>query len=186
MILTVLIWAVLAVVVILAALILTPVRLHVHASTAPILKYRAEVRLLGGMAPPFAIADSAWPRKPRARKRKTKKVRKKPGTRLAGGAGKASAVFELIIGLLREIHLEHFKLDAEFGLLDPADTGQLYGSLTSFQFGAPHPENAYISVRPNFAKACFNGNIDVSLRFAVAAFLPPAVWFAWRIFGPAT
>jgi len=184
MILTVLLWVVGVVVAILAALILTPIRVHARVSTSPRLRYRVEVRVLGGMAPRFAFTSREGPRKPKLKKlAPKKKKRKKAGIRLYGG-GKASAILDLIGGILAAIHFEHLKLDTEFGLPDPADTGQIYGFLTPLQFALPLPQDGLVTLRPNFAEACLKAEADAALRFTVAALFPPVARFAWRVMGP--
>ena len=184
-ILTILLWCVVVLLLLLAGLLVTPIRLRARFRTSPDLSYRIEARLLGGLAPAIPIADSAWPRKTDTLKAKKEPSGKKRRHKFAGGAHMLSAAPELLSGLLRAIHFEHLKLDAEFGLNDPADTGQVYGYLTPLQFGAFSGPGRFVSLRPNFERACFAGELDAALHFTIAAFLLPALRFAWRVFGPA-
>ena len=184
-ILTILLWCGGVLLLLLIVLLVAPVRLRVRLRTSPDLSYRIEARALGGWTPGIPIADSARPRKADTRKPKKKPSVKKHDRRISGGARMMSAAPEFLSGLLSAIHFEHLKLDADFGLNDPADTGQLYGCLTPLQFGAVSGRRTIVTLRPNFERACFAGDLDAALRFTIAAFLPPALRFAWRVFGPA-
>ncbi len=183
--LTILLWCVLALLALLVALLVTPVRLRAHLRTSPDLSYRIEARALGGLAPGIPIADSTRPRKAVTPKQKKKPHLRKRRRRMTGGTRMLSAAPELLSGLLRPIHIDHIKIDAEFGLNDPADTGQLYGYLAPLQFGAPSGAGRFVSLRPNFERACFVGELDAALHFTPAAFLPPALRFAWHALGAA-
>ncbi len=184
-ILTILLWCVVALLLLLIVLLVTPVRLRARLRTSPDLSYRIEARALGGLTPDIPIADSARPRKADTRKPKKKPSAKERDRRISGGARMLSAGPEFFSGLLGAIHFEYLKLDAEFGLNDPADTGQLYGYLSPLQFGAVSGRATNVTLRPNFERACLTGELDAALHFTIAAFLPPALRFAWRVFGPA-
>ena len=189
--LTILLWLVLVLFVLLAGVLLTPVRLRGHIRTSPQLDYRVEVRVLGGLTPAFALVDStrrrkpavdkaAAQKKPRSKKRQKKKARR--GFR--NGPRMAAAMPRLIGDLFRTIHLEFLTVDGEIGLDDPADTGRLYGWLTPMQFAASPPPNIDVSLRPNFEHPGLSGEAEAALHLTAAALLPPAVRFAWRAFGP--
>lgn len=79
---------------------------------------------------------------------------------------------------------ESLRLDVEFGLDDPADTGQVCGYLAPLQYGTPWPPCVSIALRPNFESACLGGELKATLRLRAAVLLPPAARFAWRAFGP--
>ena len=184
-ILTILLWCTVALVLLLVGLLVTPIRLRASLRASPDLSYRIEARVLGGWAPGIPVADSARSRKAHTRKPKKEPSGKKRRRGVVGGSRMLSAAPEFLSGLLGAIHFEHLKLDAEFGLNDPADTGQVYGCLTPLQFGAFAGPGRFVSLRPNFERACFAGELDAAVHFTIAAFLPPALRFAWRAFGPA-
>lgn len=183
--LTILLWCVLVVLALLVGLIVTPVRLRAHLRAAPHLSYRIEARVLGGLTPGIPIADSTRTRKVGASRQKKKPHGRKPRRRVGGGTRMLSAAPDLLSGLLRAIHFDHLKIDAEFGLGDPADTGQLYGLLAPLQFGAPSGAGRFVSLRPNFERACFAGEVEAALHFTLAAFVPPALSFVWHALRPA-
>jgi hypothetical protein len=135
------------------------------------------LRPFGGATPSIKVFDSA-------RKAKPKKSRKK--TRKQGKGGKLQRSFVIaevpaLIGrMLRTIRIEVLRLDAEFGLGDPADTGQVYGQLSPLIFASPWQVN----LRPDFGATCLRGTAFAQFRVVPIAFAWPLVGFGWRLFGP--
>lgn len=197
--LTLLLWVAVVLLVALAALLLMPVRLSASVQTSPRLAYRLDARLFGAWTPRIPLVNSARPRKA-AGKASNKQaaqqaavhasVRKsavrKRGRSRAGGARMLSALPRLLNEIVHSVQWETLHLDAEFGLNDPADTGQVYGCLAPLQYGAPWPPCVSIALRPNFERVCLCGELQATLRLRAAALLPPAARFAWRAFGPRT
>lgn len=181
----------------LAVLLLTPVRLSAAVQTAPELTYKVDVRILGRWTPRIPLLDSAKSKTVEGPSRekwalhrakqptgaKTLSVKKRRFNR-ASGARMVRALPQLLTEVAHSIRWESFHLDAEFGLDDPAETGQVYGCVTSLQYGAPWPPSVSIALRPNFERTCLNGELQATLYLRLAALLAPAVRFAWRVFGP--
>jgi hypothetical protein len=192
-----LLWVSVVLVVALAALLLMPVRVSAAVQTAPQLTYQVDVRLLGHWTPRIPLLDSARPRKPDGKARekraphrvaqpvsgKKTAVRKRRLSRECG-ARMVPALPRLLAEVARSVQWESFHLDAEFGLGDPADTGQMYGCITPLQYGVPWPPSVSIALRPNFERVCLGGELQATLRLRLAALLAPAARFAWRAFGP--
>lgn len=178
-------WALAGAFAILVAVLVTPMRLSATLRTTPELAYRIDAQVLGGYAPRLALIDSARPRRPKPKipkpKRKAKRARR-AGGRTVARMGPAGA--RLFSALLRRVHLEHVTLDVAFGLSDPAETGQLYGCLTPFEYGGTLPQNVSFSMQPDFGQPRFDCALDAAVRVTAAAFLPPVVRFAWQIIGP--
>jgi hypothetical protein len=178
----------------LATVLLVPVRLIACVQTSPRLAYTLEARWFGARAPRITLVDSRRPSHHAANRWRSKRAahparaRRVRPTRRRLGRGSGSRMLAALPSLLGEvmgsIRWESFRLDAEFGLDDPADTGQLYGCLTPLQVGMPWPPGVCIALRPNFERACLEGELQATLRLRAAALLPPAVRFAWRAFGP--
>ena len=173
-------WVIVAFVAVLVLVLVTPVRLKAQLHSAERWHYRVDAWLLGGLSPRLPLVDSRRPRKPKVRQPKPK--RKTAGR--AAPAGMAKALPRLIKELLQVVHLEELRLDAGFGLPDPADTGQLYGCLVPLQYTGFLPHQASISLRPDFTGRSFDCELDGTARFTAAALLPPAIRFGWRAFGP--
>lgn len=189
----VLLWGVLVAVAVLAALILvllvTPVTLNVTMRTSPKWRLKIAARLLGGLTPSIPIHDSDRPR-PKKKKKPSpapERQKKKAGPSrpaLARIRRAVSAAPHLLIDLLRPIHIQYLKVDMDVGLLDPADTGQLFGLLVPVIYSRRQSEAVSIAVRPDFTSARLSGEVTAALNFIPVAFIPPAIRFAWRVFGP--
>ena len=95
-----------------------------------------------------------------------------------------SAAPHLLAGLLRSIHLQYLNADVDIGFPDPADTGQVVGLLAPVLYSRRPTDAVHIAVRPDFSTARFSGEIVTVLTFIPAALMPPAIRFAWRVFGP--
>lgn len=177
----ILLWLGVGLLALFAFALITPVQVRGYLRSAPDLSYRIDLRIFGGLLPALPLADSRRPRRPMRKSRKTKKARSK-NRKLPRGV--AALIPELIKDLLGVIMIEHLRVDAAFGLADPAQTGQLYGVLSPLQFAVPLPNQLTVSLRPDFSRPCFAAELDGALHFTAAALLPPLGRFAWRAFGP--
>lgn len=184
-------WYLLAALAVLLALasaaLMTPVKLGFTVRTSPSWRLKIAARLLGGLTPPISIHDSER----RKRKRKTPKVKKKrsvimPRRALARLPHVMAASPRLLAGLLRPVHLERLTVDADIGLADPADTGQLIGLLAAVTYSRLPTSIVSISLRPDFTGPRASGELDAELSFIPVAFIPPGVRFARHVFGPNT
>ena len=161
--------------------VVTPVRLRLHGQSTPRPSYRIYASVFGGMLPFMSVFDSENKPSPKKATKKASKRKKEKKQRRFFKVGRVvPAVPDLIAGILHTIHFEHLFFDGEFGLPDPADTGQLYGHLTPLLFGASWSPAISISLRPDFNRTHLSGKLDTALRITPAALLPPVVRFAWR------
>tara|TARA_R110000803_G_scaffold103884_1_gene171999 strand:- start:1220 stop:1783 length:564 start_codon:yes stop_codon:yes gene_type:complete len=181
--LAVLIGALVLVLTLLVLVLATPVKLHLAFRSRPHQRLAVRARLLGGLTPALGIYDSEAEKPARkARARKTKQ--KKGGMSVSRVRRMAAAGPDLLAGLRRPVHVETMALDAEFGLGDPAETGQLFGMLTPLIYAMPQSPAISLAVRPNFNERCLRGAADADIRFIPFGFVPPVLRFAWRAFGP--
>lgn len=167
-----------------SATLMTPVKLGFTIRTSPEWQLKIAARLLGGLTPPISIHDSArW--KPRKKTPTTKKKKSAGVSRqaLARIPRVITAAPRLLAGLLRPIHLERLTVDADIGLADPADTGQLFGLLAAVNYTRPPTSTMSIALRPDFTGPRTSGELDAELSFVPVAFIPPGVRYAWRVFG---
>ncbi len=164
--------------------LMTPVKLGFIVRTSPRWRLKVAARLFGGLTPPISIHDSA--RRRRRRERPTAK-RKRPSIAPRRALARIPRVIAaapgLPAGLLRPIQLERLTVDADIGLADPADTGQLFGLLAAVTHSRPPTAAVSIAVRPDFTGPRASGELDAELSFIPVAFIPPGVRFAWRVFG---
>jgi len=77
--------------------------------------------------------------------------------------GFLARVRRLVPDVLRHIKAEDFALEAQFGLDDPAETGQLYGALSPLLVGAALG-HWRIRCQPSFVGAGFEGSCKATLR----------------------
>jgi hypothetical protein len=188
---SVLLWGVLVVVAVLAVLILallvTPLCLDVTMCTSPKWRLKVAVRLFGGLTPPIPIHDSdrqrAKQKEPSHARIRQKKEAGRSRPTFARVRRVVSAAPHLLIDLLRPIHIQYLKVDLDVGLMDPADTGQLFGLLVPVIYSRRQTDAVSIAVRPDFTSARLSGEITGMLTFIPVAFIPPAIRFAWCAFG---
>jgi hypothetical protein len=168
------------------AVLATPWKLGVRLGTEPRWRLRVGLGLFGGLAPPIPLHDSARRRKaePKPPKRQTGR-RRPPGRarRAKKVMRRAASAPGLLLGLLRPIHLERLAVEADIGLDDPADTGQLYGLLSAVNRARPPGSRISVAVRPDFTGPRASGELDAMLSFVPLAFVPPAVRLGWHLFG---
>lgn len=174
-------------VLLLIAALVTPVKLGCVARSAPGSRLTVVARLFGGLTPPIPIHDSTrrYVRKTPPPTKQKKKEKKASHSRQDGArVRRVIAAPQLLVDLLRPIHIERLAIDADIGLSDPAGTGQLYGLLTPLIYSGSPASAVSIAVRPDFSGPRLTGEIVAELSFIPVAFLPPAIRLAWRAFGP--
>lgn len=185
-------WLLLATLAALLALLITalatPLRLAVTLSTAPSWRLKIAARMFGGLTPPLTIHDS------KRRERRVKTPKKAPQVEKTsksaarrGGVARATRVVaaspRLLTDLLRPIHLRRLSIDADIGLGDPADTGQLFGLIYALTYARPPGGGVSIAVRPDFTEARASGEFDAEASVIPLAFLAPGLRLAWSVYG---
>ena len=168
-------------------LLITPVEVKIQMVTVPKVSWQCDLRGLAGLTPQITVFDSSRPRKskvdtPKVTRRPPHAKRRRNERLKAGRILKAVPPF--LRAVLRNIHVDKLLVNCEFGLEDPADTGQLAGIMLALTHGLPHSRRVSITTFPNFQQQCFEGEIAAVFRLTVAAFLLPAILFVWRAFGP--
>ena len=181
----IILWLLFAMLVLVCLLLITPVFVSVHLATSPQFAYRVEMRALAGLAPRLTLTKE--PRKGSVAKPNPKpaKPKRRRMSRFKGVHGSVvRAVPPLIGGILHRIHLAELHIDADYGLNDPADTGQLCGLLMPLQYTCPMAASVSLDLRPDFTRTCLNGSLTAIIRVTAAALLVPVSQFAWRAYGP--
>jgi hypothetical protein len=174
-------WALLALVAVLAAVAVTPVHLRCVVSGEPRWRAIVVARLLAGLTPPIRVFDSARRREKRARKRAAPKPR---APRFRNVSHIVDAVPALLADILGRVRFRRLAIDADVGLGDPADTGQVFGVVQAARYAIPSPSRVSVELRPDFERVRLAGRLSADASFIPAAFIPPAIRFAWRSFGP--
>ena len=180
---TIALWLFALLIVLVLAVVLTPVRLTVLMRSTPQLDWQVAARVFGGISPEVQIHDSSR----RRAKRQDKAEAHEPSRAQQRVRGMRlrfiTAAPELLVGLLRQISISRLKIDADVGLGDPAETGQLFGLLAPIIYARPTTSAISVDLRPDFVSPRISGKINVELGFVPAAFILPGARFAWRVYG---
>ncbi len=172
----------------LAALV-TPVKLEFTMRSSPKQRVKIAARLLGGLTPPIVIHNSDR----QGRKEKHRQTVVRPRRRERGKTSHQAiarvrrvilAAPHLLADLLRPIRIEQLTVDADIGLADPADTGQVVGLLAPVIYSRLTADVVSIAVRPDFVTPGVSGEVFARLSVTPVAFIAPAARFAWYVFGP--
>jgi len=184
--LSIILWAICAVLVLLVVLLITPMRFYLYLANTPQFTYRLDVRVAGGLAPWITLAQGPPQGSKSARKAKTKSSKKRRTSKdkhFRGSIGRALPRF--IRDIFHHVHVSELSIDADYGLNDPAETGQLSGLLMPLQYAHLLPRRVSLNLRPDFTRPCLNGTLTAGIRVTIAAFILPVLRFGWHVFGPA-
>ncbi len=188
------VWAILAVLgfllVAVLVVILTPIRVTLALSTAPVFRVSADIRALGGLAPAIRLRPGAAPSPetvsaPRAANARTPKKPRRARRRPPLGRI-LRAVPDLLHGLLSVLRIERLSLEGRFGLDDPADTGTAWGMVAPVLYAVQGAAPGRVSVllAPDFDRAHVDAAAEAQLTVRPARLIAPALVFAWRVWGP--
>jgi hypothetical protein len=180
MVFVVLLWVGVALLMIIALIVLLPIHVVLSWQSDPAKPSTALLRLFGGVSPAIKVYDSHKP--PKAKMKAAHKAPKRRKKRGRGWVPKGDMLAEgmaLLRRLLEAVHIDALRLDAEIGLGDPAETGQLYGQLCPLIYTT----GGHVFVRPNFETACLQGSALAQLHFAPLGLIWPFARFSWRMFG---
>lgn len=181
MVFQVLAWLGIALLVFAILVLVLPVHVAVLWQSDPAKPSTVALRLLGGVILAIKVYDSSRPAKPK--KKAAHKDRRRRRARGSGRLPQRNVLTEvppLIHRLLAAVHVDQLRLDAEFGLGDPAETGQLYGQLCPLIYTSA----GRISLRPNFDVPCLKGTGLARLHFSVLGLVWPFFRFGWRMIVP--
>jgi hypothetical protein len=178
-------WGLLAILAVAVLALVTPLLIGVHLTTRPHICYRVEVRALAGLAPRLTVIEGPRDKAVDADRRKKSVIAPRALPNIKRGQGHfARALPFLVRDILRRLHLAELHIDADYGLGDPADTGQLCGLLLPLQHAAPLPAAVSLDLRPDFTGACLSGSLTAGVRVTMATLLFPLLRFGWRVYGP--
>lgn len=162
---------------------MTPVMLALTLEMSPTWRLSTSVRLIGGLTPAISFRNDG---------RKNQQIKTETAAKAKGRALRRSstdifraisATPRLLAEILRRLRINHLAVDADVGLGDPADTGQLFGMVLAVTHAMPSKQNVSIVIRPDFAKSRASGRIDAELSFIPLTLIGPGARFAWHIMG---
>ncbi|MGJ8623103.1 MAG: DUF2953 domain-containing protein [Yoonia sp.] len=176
-----LLWLGLALLAVAALLVLLPVYLALSWHSDPAKPSTVRLRVFGGLAPAIKVYDSTAKSTKQKPAQKPRKRQRKPFGRRWKPHGDILAEALSMIGKLRDaVRFDALHLNAEIGLGDPAETGQLYGQLCPLIYTT----GGRVTVLPNFETSCLRGSALARLHFTLLGLIWPFVRFGWRLFGP--
>lgn len=179
-------WVLLALFALAAAVLFIPLRLRLQAATdGPAPHLRLQAVLFAGRGPRIDLAGrgkakTRTPAKTRRKSRKRKTGRHRPPARVM--ARLASGLPRLLGDLLAAVHLVELRASGAFGLGDPAETGALFGLLAPLAYAPPPGSRLQLEVTPVFDRPHLEGRISAAVDLVPAALLAAVLRFGWRGF----
>jgi len=186
--LSILLWLLFAALVVVLLLLVTPLQIQLQLTARPNVSVQLYLRALGGLTPRIPILDGkeTKPKTDEVTKPKPKRKRRNKAKSSKHTGRLVRAAPRFLGDILNQIHFDRLQIDCDFGLGDPAETGQLAGVVLALTHGLPPSQRVMVAARPNFERRCFEGEILAVVHLTIAAFLGPILRFAWRGFGPVT
>lgn len=178
---SILLWSIVGVLFVVLLALALPLDLVVQVHAEQDVTYRVQGRPFGGLSPPITLTG-------RQRQSPEAQAEPKPSRRrsLGGHTGAmVGAAPRLLTGILGAFRIKALTLDGEFGLGDPAQTGQAFGILSPLIYGTSGTSRFRVALRPNFERYCLSGQLAACFRVTPIALAPPILIFLWRVFGPA-
>ncbi|PUB17479.1 DUF2953 domain-containing protein [Yoonia sediminilitoris] len=178
----ILLWSGVALALMILPLVSLPVYVQMSLQWNVIRRATVSLRPLGGVFPSIMVYDSSRKPTPSKQKQPTRKRKKRMQRRRRRGVrGEVLAELPHVIGrMLHAIKFDFLRVDADFGLDDPADTGQLFGHLTPLIYGPL----GQVNLRPDFGGACLRGTATAQFHVTPVALVRPMLGFLWRLLGP--
>lgn len=161
--------------VLVGAAVLVPHRLRLRGQADRPPRLRVDVYPFAGERLAIPIFDTA-----RKRKKKPRKPEKRSAARSAKPASRwrERGVLNLLVDLFAQFRIAWIRIEAEFGLDDPADTGALYGALVPFVYSGNHCAGIELDIRPDFNRQHIAGRVDAAVDLVPIRLVPPLLRFA--------
>jgi hypothetical protein len=170
-------WLLAAAVLVVFAVLATPVRLEVLAEAQGRVRLRVRAAPLDGRGPTVPLIDSWRPRRRKRATRGSKRPSRRRGGRTAPPAG---AILRLLRDTLARIRIRRLRVSGVFGLADPSATGQVYGALCALKHGFPGGA-AVLDVGPDFTGPRLEGRAEGVVSVIPLALAAPAIRFALHV-----
>lgn len=157
------------------AAVLLPLRLRLRGQADRTSRLRVDVYPFVGTGLAIPVFDTA-----RERTKKPRKPSKRSSARSAKSASRWAerSVLKLIVDLIGQFKIAWIRVEAVFGLDDPADTGALYGALVPFVHTGRHWADIELDIRPDFNRQHIAGKIDAAVDLVPIRLVPPVLRFA--------
>lgn len=164
------------------AVLATPMRFTLAARTRPVATGTVTVSPFGGIGPVLTLVDSSRGRRKAPRKRAAPRARRKSGKR-PNGRALGQAALRLLSDLGAVVRFERLEVSGEYGLDDPADTGQLAGWIAAAAPALAPLSALSVQLTPRFDGTVLDGRVEATASVVPLRLVPPAVRFGlslWR------
>lgn len=162
--------------------LLSPMKVEARAVFPAEKIFHIRVRFLWGVMPWVKLPAFSFP----SRRKAVPKTKKSSKLKIDGGRMKKlfSSAPKLFGMLAKAFKFKSGKVDLEYGLGDPADTGMMYGYMAPVSYASPATGAFRFSAKPNFSEQmlCLDGVVWIVFK---PAFLVLAIVIvAWKLFKP--
>lgn len=164
-----------------ALVLLSPMRVEARAVFPAEKVLHTRIRFLWGVTPWVQLPAMSMPQRRKAPQAKKSSGFKIDGERMKSLFSDAPKIFR---SLFKAFKFETGRLDLEYGLGDPADTGMLYGYMSPVSYVSPASGAFQFSAQPNFGDQVFHIEGVVNIVFKPAYLLGPIATIGWRLFKP--
>ena len=175
-------WLLVAAGLLLAALVLLPLRLSLRLDSAPAARLRLVVGVLA-LPPRWTLVDTARPRSGGRDRPDRPAGSRAPADRAPVRRARVLAALPRAgVDLLRRVRVESCHLEVLFGLGDPAATGELFGRLIPLTAARwAMPPGSVLRLEPDFASEVLEGQGAIVLRVIPVLWIAPLVRLAWAL-----
>ena len=180
----ILLWLLAAILLLLLAVVATPVRVEFRATADEVVRFAVAVRPFGRFGPRISMPASRTsvqvsekPVKATHTKQREPAKNRRKSRRDYWSVFRAA--IELFQSVLSKFHVARADVDVRFGVDDPADTGQAYGMLVPIIYGFPGHRRIDVNVEPVFDGALLHGKAALDITFTPLLLIKPAIRFGW-------
>ncbi len=160
-----------------ALIVCLPVTLWLHVEmTAGAWSFRSALQPLGRFGPRIALST-------RSRQKTTSEAPAAKADRLGRmKMGKfVPAMLRFLRDFLARIRLHRLRIDLDYGLGDPALTGELFGVVAPILYGTHASQRIEARITPHFDRKVLRGSGDLALSLTPVTLAGPALRFGWTM-----
>ncbi len=157
-----------------------PLRLELELHKEAEWRIAAAIRPFGLYGPLLPFSNKQRHAKPTKTVKPKRRVLRHTSSRVS-----ATAVLRLLTDVLGCIRIGHLTVNAQFGLGDPAATGQAFGMLAPVIYGTSATPSIQVRAVPVFDRAVLSGAAEMAFFVIPITLLGPAIRFGWSVIRPA-
>ena len=174
----VVLWVAAAILAVVIAACLTPLRLEVAVRKKPDWQLKMNLRPFGRFGPEIPL------RRPRSKPRPYRPRPKKERGKRPSLQRIVTNAIRLLSDVLASIRFEGLRCNCRYGFDDPAETGSVYGMLAPIIQTSSPSSRLQLDVQPEFERAVFELEANAAISLVPARLVMPLLRFGWLTFGP--